>query len=340
MEMFCIRSLKLLYGFAFVVVCVFCHRFSNAQETFRVSYGGYNETAAPMWVGIEKGFFKKYGIDASMIQVRNGALSVATLVAKEVEAVYPAQSTILSTVSGGVRLGCIASAINKIPRALIVRKEIKSLEDLRGKSVGVQSIGGGFWLQTMIILDHLGVDPDKFALKLRVIGDAPVIAQALLAGNIDVAAMTYGLSEGLLKAGFRSLADAADLKAPYQGPSICALKESIANRGEFFLGLTKALAESSAFVLEPGNKSEVMRILQKNLRLGKTEEAEASYKVLRLMTTLDLAPNPAAYKVVQRIVGRINPKINQIDLDQIIDSSFVRNLEKSGFLPDLQKKIS
>jgi len=293
-----------------------------------------------MWVGIEKGFFKKYGIDASMIQVRNGALSVATLVAKEVEAVYPAQSTILSTVSGGVRLGCIASAINKIPRALIVRKEIKSLEDLRGKSVGVQSIGGGFWLQTMIILDHLGVDPDKFALKLRVIGDAQVIAQALLAGNIDVAAMTYGLSEGLLKAGFRSLADAADLKAPYQGPSICALKESISNRGEFFLGLIKALAESSAFVLEPGNKSEVMRILQKNLRLGKTEEAEASYKVLRLMTTLDLAPNPAAYKVVQRIVGRINPKINQIDLDQIIDSRFVRNLEKSGFLPDLRKKIS
>jgi hypothetical protein len=58
------------------------------------------------------------------------------------------------------------------------------------------------------------------------------------------------------------------------------------------------------------------------------------------MTTLDLAPNPAAYKVVQRIVGRINPKINQIDLDQIIDSSFVRNLEKSGFLPDLRKKIS
>jgi ABC-type nitrate/sulfonate/bicarbonate transport system substrate-binding protein len=338
--MFCTRPLKLLYGIALAVVCVFTQRFSNAQETFRVSYGGYNETAAPMWVGIEKGFFKKYGIDASMIQVRNGALSVATLVAKEVEAVYPAQSTILSTVSGGVKLGCIASAINKIPRALIVRKEIKSVEDLRGKSVGVQSIGGGFWLQTMIILDHLGIDPDKFGLKLRVIGDAPVIAQALLAGNIDVAAMTYGLSEGLLKSGFRSLADAADLKAPYQGPSICALKENIANRGEFFLGLAKALAESSAFVLATGNKSEVMRILQKNLRLNKTAEAEASYKVLRLMTTLDLAPNPAAYKIVQRIVGRINPKINQIDLEQIIDSSFVRNLENSGFLPDLRKKIS
>lgn len=77
---------------------------AQTLETVRVSYGGYNETAAPMWVGIEKGIFKKYGIDASMIQVRSGALSVAALLAKEVDAVWPAQSTILSTVFGGIKL--------------------------------------------------------------------------------------------------------------------------------------------------------------------------------------------------------------------------------------------
>jgi TRAP-type uncharacterized transport system substrate-binding protein len=104
-----------------------------------------------------------------------------------------------------VKLSCIASATNKIPRLLIVRAEIKTAEDLRGKVVGVQSIGGGFWLQTMIILDYLGVDPDKSGIKLRVIGDGPVIAQALMTGNIDAAAMTYGLSEAPVKAGFRSL---------------------------------------------------------------------------------------------------------------------------------------
>ncbi|MGE5217702.1 MAG: ABC transporter substrate-binding protein [Chloroflexota bacterium] len=333
-----VRSGKILLGIVLALVCWGVTHGARAEEPLRVSYGGYNETAAPMWVGIDKGIFKKYGIDASMIQVRNGALSVATLVAKEVEAVYPAQSTILSTVSGGVRLGCIASAINKIPRLLVVRKDIKGIEDLRGKSVGVQSIGGGFWLQTMIILDYLGVDADKFGLKIRVIGDGQVIAQALLAGNIDAAAMTYTLSEAPLKAGFRSLADAADLKAPYQGPSLCALKESIAGRQEFFLRLSKGLAEASAFILDSGNKAEVAKTLQKHLRLSKSDDVEASYKVLRLMTTLDLAPNPAAYKIVQRIVGRINPKINQVDLDQIIDSSFVRNLETSGFLAEQRKK--
>lgn len=95
-------------------------------ERFRVSYGGYNETATPMWVGIEKGIFRKYGIDASMIQVRSGAQSVAALIAREVDGVWPAQSTILSTVQGGIKLGCIASAINRIPRLLVVRKDISS----------------------------------------------------------------------------------------------------------------------------------------------------------------------------------------------------------------------
>jgi NitT/TauT family transport system substrate-binding protein len=220
---------------------------AQTLDSFRVSYGGYNETAAPMWVGIDKGIFKKYGIDASMIQVRSGALSVAALVAREVDAVWPAQSTILSTVFGGVKLGCIASPINKIPRLLVVRKDINTIEDLRGKVVGVQSIGGGFWLQTMIIFDSLGVDPDKHGLKFRVIGDGPVIAQALTTGNIDVAAMTYSLSEAALKAGFRSMIDAAELKAPYQGPSVCALKDGLASRQDFFLRLTKGLAEATAW---------------------------------------------------------------------------------------------
>jgi NitT/TauT family transport system substrate-binding protein len=96
---------------------------AQGQERFRVSYGGFNETATSMWVGIERGMFKKYGIDAQMVQVRTGALSVATLVAKEVEAVWPAQSTILSTVSGGIKLTCIGGPVNKIPRNLMVRRD-------------------------------------------------------------------------------------------------------------------------------------------------------------------------------------------------------------------------
>jgi ABC-type nitrate/sulfonate/bicarbonate transport system substrate-binding protein len=274
-----------------------------------------------------------------MIQVRSGALSIATMMAREVEAVWAAQSTILNTVSGGVKLTCIAGPVNKIPRNLMVRKEIRNAEDLRGKTVGVQSIGGGLWLRTMIILDHLGVDPDKYGINVRIIGDEATLAQAMITKNIDFGVITYGLSETLYPQGFKSLVDAAEISAPYQGPEICALRESIAGRNDFYLRVTKGLAESVTYILDDNNKSDVTKILQKNLRLSKPEVIEGSYRVLRKMTTLDMAPNAAAFKSVQRIVARINPKITQVDLDQIIDASFVRNLQSSGFLPELRKKL-
>jgi len=327
-----------IFGSAMVACFGFCYGAGHAQERFRVSYGGYNETAASMWVGIERGFFKKHGIDASMIQVRSGALSVATLLANEVDAVWAAQSTILSTVSGGVKLTCIAGPVNKIPRNLMVRKEVKSADDLRGKIVGVQSIGGGLWLQTMIILDHLGIDPDKYGIKVRVIGDEATLAQAMITKNIDFGVITYGLSETLYPQGFRSLVDAGDISAPYQGPEICALKESVAGRNEFYLRVVKALAEAVAYILEDNNKSDVTKVLARNLRLSRNDVIEGSYRVLRKMTTLDMVPNIAAFKSVQRVVARINQKITQVDLDQIIDGSFVRQLESSGFLAELRKK--
>ena len=68
------RFLKAIAGITILSSLVAASALAQTTDRFRVSYGGYNETAAPMWVGIEKGIFKKYGIDASMIQVRSGAL--------------------------------------------------------------------------------------------------------------------------------------------------------------------------------------------------------------------------------------------------------------------------
>jgi bifunctional DNase/RNase len=57
------------------------------------------------------------------------------------------------------------------------------------------------------------------------------------------------------------------------------------------------------------------------------------------MATLDIAPNPAAYKSVQRIVTAVNPKIAQVDIEDIMDGSFVRTLESSGFIAEQRKKV-
>jgi NitT/TauT family transport system substrate-binding protein len=312
---------------------------SQAQDRILMSYGGFNETVGPMWVAVDKGFFKKYGLDVSMLQVRNGQVSLTALMSGDVQAFWPAISSVLSGVSGGAKIGCIASPFNRIARELIVRKEIDSLAALREKVVGVQSIGGGFWLQTMIVLDRLGVDPDKNGLKLRVIGDEPTILQALLASNIDAAVITFASAGIAKRAGLRSLANTAELKVPYQGVGICTRSDRIANSPDVMLRLIKGMVEGVTFIHEPRNKREVIAILRKNLRLGSDQDAETSYNSLRLVSTLDVAPDPEAWRNVQRFVSRVTPKVAQLDIHQIINVNFVKTLEQTGFLPEERKKL-
>jgi NitT/TauT family transport system substrate-binding protein len=310
-----------------------------AQDKILMSYGGFNETAGPLWVGMEKGFFKKYGLDVSALQVRNGQVSLSALMSGDVQAFWPAISSVLSGVSGGAKIGCVASPFNKIARELVVRKEIDSFAALREKVFGVQSIGGGFWLQTMIVLDRLGVEPEKNKLQMRVIGDEPTILQALLASNIDAAVMTFASAGVAKRAGLRSLANTADLKVPYQGVGICTRSDRIVNSPDVILRLTKGMIETVAFSQDPRHKREVMAVLKKNLRLSSDEDTEKSYNSLRMVSTLDVAPDPEAWKNIQRLVSRVTPKVAQLDINQIVNGSFVKTLEENGFLPEARKKI-
>jgi NitT/TauT family transport system substrate-binding protein len=305
-----------------------------------IAYGGHNETMAPLWVGIEKGLFRKHGLDPRVLQTRSGPIMMATLASGGAPLVWAAPSSALSATVGGMKLGCFTVGSNKMPRELIVRKGIDSIEDLRGKTFGVQSIGGGFWLSTMVALDGLGIDPEKFKLNMRVLGDTTTVTQALTLGNVDAAVIPYSFADMAKRAGARSLADVG-MKINYQATGICSQRDSSAISPETMVGLTKGLVEALVYIQDPNHKREVMEVLRKNLRLNKDEDIEASYKVTRQqMPSLDVAPNPEVWKLIQRIVSRINPKVQEVDLDQLIVTSAVRNLEESGFLPEMRKKFA
>jgi NitT/TauT family transport system substrate-binding protein len=313
---------------------------AHAAGPLLVAYGGHNETTAPWWVGIEKGLFRRYGADPQMLQVRSGQIIMTTLATGGAPVVWPSPSSVLSAAVGGLKIVCLASGSNRIPRELVVRKGIESLEDLRGKTFAVQSIGGGFWLQTMAVIEGLGLDPDKYQLKVRVVGDTGTSTQALISGNVDAAVLPYSFADMAKRGGARSLADSGQLKLAYQGSSLCTMRESITHSGEMLTALMKGLFESLVYIQDPAHKREVIEVLKKHLRLSKEEEGEASYKVLRLqMTTLDIAPNLEAWKAIQRTVSRVNPRVQEADLNQILVGSFFRSLEESGFLPEMRKKL-
>lgn len=305
-----------------------------------IAYGGFNETMAPMWVGVERGLFRKYGVDVGVLQTRSGPIMMATLASGGVPVVWAAPSSALNSSASGMKLGCFAAGNNRLARELVVRKGIESTEGLRGKTFGVQSIGGGAWLSTMVALDGLGIDPDKYKLNVRIIGDTGTQTQAIVSGNIDAAILPYSYAEIAKRAGARSLADAGALKLVYQATVMCSLKDSSTVTADTTIALTKGLIESLIYILEPANKREVAGVLKRNLRLSKDEDGEAAVRVAQLqMPNVEVGLNPEAWKTVRRLVGRINPKVQEVDLDQVMLTHVVQNLESSGFLPEMRKRI-
>ena len=311
----------------------------QAQDKILITYGGQNETAGPMWVAVDKGLFKNLGLEVRMVQMRSGQFNVAALMSGDAQAIWAGVSSVLLGVSGGAKIGCVGSPFNRITRELIVRRDIDSLAGLRDRVFGVQSIGGGLWLQTMIILDRLGLDPDKQGLKMRVIGDEPTILQALLASNIDAAVITYASAGIAKRAGFRSLMNTAELRVPYQGFTMCTRSDLIANSPDLIQRLVKGMVEAVVFIQDPRNKRGVMEVLKKNLRLSTDGDAETSYNSLHLVASLDVAPDPEAWRNIQKFVSRVNPKVAQLDIHQIINGGFVKTLEETGFLPEARKKL-
>ena len=273
-----------------------------------MAYGGHNETIGPYWVAIDKGLYQKHGIDARLLQVRNAQISLTALVSGEVPIFLPSVANVLSGVSAGAKIACVAFPIKGISRELVVRKDIDSLAALRGKTIGVQSIGGGFWLQTMMVLDAVGVDPDKIGMKMRVIGEEATIVQALLSANVDAAVVTLPSAAVAKRGGMRTLVNSTELRIALQTVGMCGRSERIASSSDLMTRLTKGMIDAMVYILDARNKREVAEIMKKHLRLSTDEDAETSYHSLRSIVSLDIAPDPAAWKNVQRFIARVNPK--------------------------------
>ena len=312
----------------------------RANDVVLMSYGGHNETIGPYWVAVDRGLYQKHGIDARLLQVRNAQISLTALVSGEVPIFLPSIANVLSGVTAGAKIACVAFPIKGVSRELVVRKDIDSLSALRGRTIGVQSIGGGFWLQTMMLLDAVGVDPDKIGMKMRVVGEEATIVQALVSGNIDAAVVTLPSAQVAKRGGARTLVTTTDLRIALQTVGLCGRNERIANSPDLMTRLAKGMVDGIVHILEPRNKKEVAAVLKKHLRLSADEDAETSYNSLRTILSLDIAPDLAAFKNVQRIAARVNPKIAQVDVNDAINLSVVKTLEDSGYLSEARKRVA
>jgi ABC-type nitrate/sulfonate/bicarbonate transport system substrate-binding protein len=306
-----------------------------AATKVAIGYSTINPRITPLWIAQEKGYFQRYGVDTSLVFVRNTPLLIASMKSGSIPVAYGAGSGILNVSVGESDLKILATFTGKMTNNLVVRPGIKTGKDLRGKIVAVQSIGGTNWMGALLWLEHLGLDLRRDNITLLPIGDQIVRTQALESGNVDAAAVDVVFSRKLEQRGFTVLGDAHKTTIPFVGVDIVSTRAFIAEQSGTLENFFKALLEGLAYVVSPKNQSGVIDVIMKRLKISDPSYAEEGYQ--DLVRNMARKPYPAieGLRNVQRLTKNQNPRIAELNVEDLVDSRFVRKLDESGFIDRL-----
>lgn len=301
----------------------------------RIAHGAFNEKVEALWIGVEQGFFRKHGVSVEVINIRSGPQTMAALVSGDIQMAYTIPGSVLSAAAGGMDIAFFTGVVNRGDGDFVVAPAIRRGEDLKGKRVGVQSIGGGVWSMTMLALEHLGLEPTRDKILIMVVGDQSVLTQAMTTGNIDAAYLGYTFSTLLKEKGFRVLLDLGKAPIPYQGLSLATQRSYLRQNPQIVDAILRGVVESIAFIQNPARKEVTIKSLMKNLRLKSVQEAENGYQALQWLYSLDIKPNLKGIQNMHRLLAMTNPKMKSVKSEDVIDESAVQRLEKTAFYRDL-----
>jgi len=301
-----------------------------------LAHGALNARIAPLWIGHEQKFFAKYGVDSTVILVRQIQIMVSGLGTGEINIALTSGSTLLGAAAGGLDAKMVAALNARVAYDLVAAPAIKTIKDLRGKRFGIQAFGGGLWMGAMLGLEHLGLDPQRDNINVLQIGDQSVIAQALEAGSIDAAALDGVYSRRLKQKGFTILAEFSQANIPTIGLGLVAKNAFIRERQDALEGVLRGLSESVAFILSPKSKPVVLKTIMQHLRISDPATAEEGYQDLVTGLERKLTPSIDGLRNTQRLLKPRNPKLESIKVEELIHDRIVRRLEESGFIGRLQ----
>jgi ABC-type nitrate/sulfonate/bicarbonate transport system substrate-binding protein len=296
-----------------------------------ITPASFSEREGLLIVTQNQGYFRKRNLDVQLVLMPSAPIAFSALTAGESHFYYGTTSgTSLGAVLNGLDGVFVAGFINKLVGAFAVSKDIKTPNDLKGKQIGVASLGGGNWMFTMLAFDHWGLDPKRDNITFRIIGNTGVRAQSIASGIIGGSVLGYTFATNLRRDGYPILADLGDLNIPFQDTGLYTRKSFVAQHPEVVENVLRALLDGITFIQSPDNKSAVLKSLVQWLRLSKTDDAVEGYEFMRKMYTKRIYPTVDGIRNSLRVLATTNEKFRALKAEDLVDDRIVRKLEKEG----------
>jgi len=287
-----------------------------------------------IFVTKEAKLYEKHGLDAEVITVNGSGIASKALIGGSLQIAPIATPTVINADLAGADMAILAHTMPAVIHALMVKSEIKRVEDLKGKKIAVSSLGSLTDFLVRYIAKKKGLNPDRDLTLVQTGGDAERII-ALRTGAVDGAAMSHPGYGRARKLGFHMLWDSArELDYPWM--EITTRRASIKSDRDMILSYMKAHLEGIALFKKDGNFGRT--IIKKTLRMDDDELVNESYEIYSKAFLATPYPNHPGMKTSFEYIAATRPEVWKHKPEEFTDSSFVEELDKSSFIKKLYEK--
>ena len=232
-----------------------------------VSYAGPSVTFLPAEIARQRGFMREQNLDVKLLLTRS-EVDRAALVSGGIDYTLRAGSSFVSA-ARGLPVRIVLLGTMKPFWGLVVRPDVKSVQELKGKSMAVPGLLGSQHISAKFILKHYGLDPDK-DIVYRIVETGARIA-AMSSGSIDSSMMDYGEAFRAKKAGFKLLVNAADLHGLLAGGLAVNIKK-LREQPEQIKRVLKAMTQALKYIQE--NPEGTQQVMMNWLKLDRDMAAD------------------------------------------------------------------
>ncbi|MBI2366446.1 MAG: ABC transporter substrate-binding protein [Deltaproteobacteria bacterium] len=293
---------------------------SAQLKKVRFSTTGISISELPFKVAQLKGFWREEGLDVEAILIR-GAVGMQALLGSSVDYTSASGSTIAAAVRGlPVKLVFISSS--KPQFELVSQPQIKSVQELKGKIVGISSRGGSNDLMMQIILQKNGLAPNKDVTTL-IVGAQEETVIALRTGRIAAALLTPPRNFILQRDGYNRLAYSGDYMPTFANGGIGVTDEKIKTNPAEVLAFVKATIKALQYSMK--NRAEMVKIMPGYLGIKDATMIEQLYDLyLARQSTDGSVDDPWMRGAIEFTQKTLGGAVKEVPPSQVFDFSFVQ----------------
>ena len=299
-------------------------------EKIAVGTIGKNQAYLPVWVAQHKGFFKEKGMEVETVVVRSQDIEAQALLSGSVQFSTMAADGVIRLVEKGADIKIVASLNTVAAFSLVGRKEVKSLRDLKGTTLGVSALNSGATVLMKEILRANGLEfPRDY--KMISVGSTQDRMVALEAGTVSAVMLIIPTNYLAIDKGYPELANLAQYIKEFQFTDInVGGKWARENPGKV-VDFLEAVLRANRWIHE--NRRPAVEIAAKEIGIS-VEHADRAYDyyITNKVQPLDGAvPERGVQKVIESLGELEELKRPYPPVSKFVDPTYLREAQKRVF---------